>query len=61
MISTIGFGESFSDIKADDDLNDYTESTEEGLPVMKFATALGLTTFLQRLPIARLLGPRESD
>ncbi|KAH6026409.1 hypothetical protein HBI54_239890 [Parastagonospora nodorum] len=61
VISTIGFGEPFGDIKADDDLNDYIKSTEEGLTIMKFTTALGLTSILQWPPIAHLLGPKESD
>jgi cytochrome P450 len=61
VISTIGFGESFGDIVADADLNDYIKSTEEGLNVAKISTGLGLIRVLQWPPIARFLGPKETD
>jgi cytochrome P450 len=61
VISTIGFGQPFGDIKADADLNDYIKSGEEGLTVVTLSVALGLTPYLQWPPIARLLGPSEKD
>jgi cytochrome P450 len=61
VISTIGFGQPFGDIKADSDLNDYIKSGEEGLTVVTLSIALGLTPYLQWPPIARLLGPSEKD
>lgn len=61
VISTIGFGQAFGDTKADDDLNDYIKSSEEGLTFMKLSMGLGLTPYLQWPPIARLLGPSEKD
>ena len=61
VISTIGFGQEFGDIKADADLNDYIKSGEEGLTIVTLSIALGLTPYLQWPPIARLLGPSEKD
>jgi cytochrome P450 len=61
VISTIGFGEAFGDLEADDDLNDYIKSGEQGLTVVTISAALGLTKYLQWPPIARLLGPSEKD
>ena len=61
VISTIGFGQAFGDLKADADLNDYIKSGEQGLVIVTLSGALGLTPYLQWPPIARLLGPSESD
>jgi cytochrome P450 len=61
VISTVGFGEPFGDIKADADLNDYIKSTEEAMTMMKISLALGMAPILQWPPIARILGPKESD
>jgi cytochrome P450 len=61
VISTIGFGEPFGDLKADRDLNDYIKSTEEGMTMMKTTLALGLIPILQWSQIARVLGPKETD
>jgi cytochrome P450 len=61
VISTVGFGEPFGDIIADADLNNYIKSTEEGLNVVKISTGLGLIRVLQWPPIARFLGPKETD
>jgi hypothetical protein len=57
VISTVGFGQPFGDLKADADLNDYIKSDEEGLSILKFCLALGLIPIMQWPPIARLLGP----
>lgn len=61
VISTIGFGESFGDLQADADLNDYIKSGEMGLSIVAVTAALGLTKYLQWPPIARLIGPSEKD
>lgn len=61
VISTIGFGQAFGDLKADADLNDYIKSGEQGLSIVTTSAALGLTKYLQWPPIARLLGPSEKD
>jgi cytochrome P450 len=57
VISTVGFGHPFGDLKADADLNDYIKSDEEGLSILKVCLALGLIPIMQWPPIARLLGP----
>jgi cytochrome P450 len=61
VISTIGFGQAFGDVKADADLNDYIKSSEEGLTTVALSLGLGLTRYLQWPPIARFLGPNEKD
>ncbi|ORY12211.1 benzoate 4-monooxygenase cytochrome-like protein P450 [Clohesyomyces aquaticus] len=61
VISTIGFGQAIGDLKADADQNDYIASGEIGLTIVKISSALGLTSYLQFPPIARLLGPSEKD
>lgn len=61
VISTIGFGSPFGDLKADADINDYIKSGEEGLSAISISLGLGLTPILQWPPIARLLGPSEKD
>lgn len=61
VISTIGFGQAFGDLKADADLNGYIAAGELGLSIVTYSVGLGLTPFLQWPPIARLLGPSEKD
>jgi cytochrome P450 len=61
VISTVGFGQPFGDVKADADLNDYIKSSEDGLAIVTLSMALGLTRCLQWAPLARLLGPSVKD
>jgi cytochrome P450 len=61
VISAIGFGQAFGDLKADADLYDYLESSEQGLTVLTVSAALGLIPILQWGPLARLFGPSEKD
>jgi cytochrome P450 len=61
VISTIGFGQAIGDLKADADLNDYIASGEIGLTIVTISIGLGLTSYLQWPPLARLLGPSEKD
>jgi cytochrome P450 len=61
VISDIGFGEAFGDLRADADVNDYIRAGEEGLMVSSISMALGLTDFMQIPFIARWLGPSEKD
>ena len=61
VISTIGFGQPFGDLKADADLNDYIKSGEQGLVIVTLSAGLGLTPYMQWPPLARLLGPSEKD
>jgi hypothetical protein len=48
VISTMGFGQAFGNVRADADLNDYINFGEEGLTIV--------TRYLQWAPLARLLG-----
>ncbi|KAH8725563.1 benzoate 4-monooxygenase cytochrome-like protein P450 [Phaeosphaeriaceae sp. PMI808] len=61
VISTVGFGEPIGDLKADADLNLYIKSSELGLKMMCIVGALGLTTLANWPPLARLIGPKETD
>ncbi|KAI4623046.1 uncharacterized protein J4E87_006139 [Alternaria ethzedia] len=61
VISKIGFGKAFGDIKADADLDDYISAGRVGLAIMVFTGALGLTPYLHWPPIARMLGPSDKD
>lgn len=61
VISAIGFGEPIGNLIADADLCNYIKSTEEGLTTMTFLGGTGLAPYLQWPPIARLLGPKETD
>jgi cytochrome P450 len=61
VISEIGFGQTFGDLKADADLNDYAQSSEEGLFFLTVAASLGINWLLHIPLVARLLGPSEKD
>lgn len=61
VISEIGFGQTFGDLKADADLNDYAKSSEEGLFALTVAASLGLNWLLHIPWVGRLVGPSEKD
>ncbi|KAM7182700.1 Cytochrome P450 [Rhypophila sp. PSN 637] len=61
VISQIGFGEPFGDLRADQDVNEYVKAGEIGLTVTTVGLALGITWFLQLPLVARALGPSEKD
>jgi cytochrome P450 len=61
VITKIGFGEAFGDLKTDSDVEDYIKITEQGFGIVTAIVALGLAPVLQWPPIARLLGPSEKD
>jgi cytochrome P450 len=61
VISKIGFGKAFGDLKADADLDDYISSGKDGLAIVSIICGLGMTPYLQWPPIARLLGPSKKD
>ena len=61
IISKIGFGKAFGDLKADADVDGYISSSREGLVLMNLTAGLGLTPYFHWPPIARLVGPSEKD
>jgi cytochrome P450 len=61
VISLIGFGQSFGDLEADADLDEYIETSASGMDAILVCVALGLIPILQWPPIERLLGPSEKD
>jgi cytochrome P450 len=61
VISKIGFGKAFGDLKADADLDNYISSGKDGLGIVTVICGLGLTPYFQWPPIARLLGPSPKD
>ena len=61
VISSIGFGEAFGDIKADADLNDFIGSSEKGLIFLTYSAAFGLTPILQWSLLAPSLHPSEKE
>ena len=61
VITKIGFGEAFGDLKTDSDVQEYLKYSEEGFAVVSVIVALGLAPAFQWAPIARLFGPSEKD
>jgi cytochrome P450 len=61
VISKIGFGKAFGDLKADADVDNYIRSGRDGLAMMTLLAASGLTPYFQWPPIARMFGPSEKD
>ncbi|KAG9193632.1 hypothetical protein G6011_03667 [Alternaria panax] len=61
VISKIGFGKAFGDLKADADVDNYISSGRDGLAIVTLIADLGLTLFFHCPPIARILGPSEKD
>ncbi|KAH6648403.1 pisatin demethylase [Truncatella angustata] len=61
VISHVGLGKPFGDLKADADVFDYLKSTEEGLRIGNTSLALGLN-WLRELPvIGPAISPSEKD
>ena len=61
VISHVGLGTSFGNLKSDSDVNGYHKSAEEGLRIANVVWGLGLT-WLRELPIlGPALGPSEKD
>ncbi|KAF2756982.1 cytochrome protein [Pseudovirgaria hyperparasitica] len=61
IISDIGLGQSFGDLKAEADNHDYIASGAIGLRITFMKIALGLTSFFDNYYVASLLGPSEKD
>jgi cytochrome P450 len=61
VISHVGLGEAFGDLKADKDLKGYLKSTEEGLKIGNTAFAMGIA-WLKDMPIiGPAMSPSEKD
>lgn len=61
VISHIGLGEPFGDLKADDDIKDYLVSCEEGLKIGNTAFALGMAWMKDTPIIGPAISPSEKD
>ena len=61
VISHVGLGEPFGNLKADEDLKDYLKSSEEGLKIANTAFAMGIA-WLREVPIiGAAISPSEKD
>lgn len=61
VISDVGLGTPFGDLKADQDVNDYLKASEEGLRIGNIAFGLG-TSWLREVPIiGPAISPSEKD
>ncbi|PKS13167.1 hypothetical protein jhhlp_000511 [Lomentospora prolificans] len=61
VISHIGFGEPFGDLRTDSDVDTFVESGEIGLIVNAVSIALNLTKFMHNPIVFKLIGPSEKD
>lgn len=61
VISHVGLGEPFGDLKADEDLKDYLKSSEEGLKIGNTAFALGIAWLKDTSIIGPAISPSEKD
>lgn len=61
VISDISFGVPFGDLRADDDIDAFVESGEQGMIANALSIALGLTKFIHIPLIFKLIGPSEED
>ena len=61
VISDVGLGQPFGDLKADADVNDYLKSSEEGLTIGNVSWALGIS-WLRDVPLlGKAISPSEKD
>ncbi|USP73751.1 hypothetical protein yc1106_01025 [Curvularia clavata] len=61
VISHVGLGQAFGDLKADQDVNEYIRSSEEGLKIGNTAFALGVAWLKDTPIIGPLISPSEKD
>lgn len=61
VISHIGLGTPFGDLKANKDVNDYLKSSEEGLKIGNTAFAMGLGWMRETPVIGPAISPSEKD
>ncbi|KAF2817669.1 pisatin demethylase [Mytilinidion resinicola] len=61
VISHVGLGQAFGDLKEDADVNDYLKATEEGLAISNTSWALGIA-WIRDVPIlGKAISPTEED
>jgi len=61
VISHVGLGQAFGDLKADADINDYLKSSEEGLTIGNTSWGLGIS-WIRDVPIlGKAISPSERD
>lgn len=61
VISDVGLGQAFGDLKADADVNDYIKSSEDGLKINNTSWALGIT-WLRDVPfLGKAISPSEKS
>jgi hypothetical protein len=61
VISHVGLGEAFGDLKADKDLKDYLKSSEAGLKIGNTAFAMGIAWLRDTSIIGPAISPSEKD
>lgn len=61
VISHVGLGEAFGDLKADDDVKGYLRSSEEGLKIGNTAFAMGIAWMKDTAIIGPAISPSEKD
>lgn len=61
VISHVGLGEAFGDLKADKDLKDYLKSSEAGLKIGNTAFAMGIAWLRDTPIIGPAISPSEKD
>ncbi|KAL6232017.1 hypothetical protein BDW75DRAFT_29334 [Aspergillus navahoensis] len=61
VISSVGLGKAFGMLQADHDVDEYLQSSEEGLAIANTALALGFSSLTQAPFIGRFLAPSPKD
>jgi hypothetical protein len=61
VISHLGLGEAFGNLKADEDCNSYLKSSEEGLKIGNTAFAMGIAWLKDTPIIGPAISPSEKD
>ncbi|KAK3368377.1 benzoate 4-monooxygenase cytochrome-like protein P450 [Podospora didyma] len=62
VISAIGYGEPFGDLRTDSDVYDYAKASAEGFMLVTWYIALGLAVPFAKMPLLfKMVGPSEKD
>ncbi|OCL03164.1 pisatin demethylase [Glonium stellatum] len=61
VISHVGLGQAFGDLKADADISDYLKSSEEGLRIANLSWGLGISWILNVPILGKAISPSEKD